>query len=409
MKPTKDLSAEYVYTSNLDLGERKNALALNLAGLALLFVFGWLFVQLAAAIRPEISAAGFFDVIQGLELLYLVVGLFVVLILHELLHGLFFWIYTRERPEFGFRVVYAYASAPGWYLPRNQFIVAGLAPIVGITLLGLFLLLLVPESLVAELLALMAFNAAASIGDLVVAGWLLRKPKTTMACDSGPEITVYTLADDDVARMSRRWLKLTRSLGVDEEAARRVFAGMAISYNGDGRYYHILTHVGELLDTAGGLRDLAHDYKTVQLAIWFHDVVYDSRAGDNEVRSAEYARAALEELGLPERIITRVSDLILKTVTHESENEDRDALILLDSDLAPLGADEEVFARQSYALRQEFGWVPDDEYKANRVRALGKFLSRERIYQTDRLYQALEAKARSNLSQAIAELSEAGA
>jgi predicted metal-dependent HD superfamily phosphohydrolase len=409
MKSTKDLGAEYVYAGNLDLGERKNALVLNLVGLALLFVFGWFFVQLAAIIRPEISATGFFDVIQGLEFLYLVVGLFAVLILHELLHGLFFWIYTGERPEFGFRVVYAYASAPGWHIPRNQFIVAGLAPIVGITLLGLILLPLIPEALVAELLALLAFNAAASVGDLVVAGWLFLRPKTLMARDSGPSITIYTLAEDDVARMSRRWLKLTGSLGVDEEAARRVFAGMAVRYNGDGRYYHILTHVGDLLDTAGGMRDLAHDYKTVQLAIWFHDVIYDARAKDNEVRSAEYARAALKELGMPERIITRVSNMILKTVTHESENEDRDALILLDADLAPLGADEEVFARQSYALRQEFGWVPEDEYKANRVRALGGFLSRERIYLTERMYEAREAKARSNLSQAIAELSETSA
>ncbi|HSG16768.1 MAG TPA: metalloprotease family protein [Anaerolineae bacterium] len=408
MKSTKDLGAEYVYAGNLDLGERKNALLLNLVGLALLFVFGWLFVQLAAAIRPEISATGFFDVIQNLELLYLVVGLFVVLVVHELLHGLLFWIYTGERPEFGFRVVYAYASAPGWYLPRNQFIVAGLAPIVGLTLVGLVLLPLITQALVAELLALMAFNAAASVGDLVVAGWLLRKPATLMVRDSGPRIRIYTLAEDDVAGMSRRWLKLTGSLGIDEEAARRVFADMVVRYNGDGRYYHILTHVGEVLDTAGGMHDLADDYKSVQLAIWFHDVIYDSRAKDNEVRSAEYARAALKKLGMPERTITRVSDMILKTVTHESENEDRDALILLDADLAPLGADKEVFARQSDALRQEFGWIPEDEYKANRVQALGGFLNRERIYQTDRLYQALEAKARSNLNQAIAELSEAG-
>lgn len=405
MKPKKDLNAEYLYAGELDLGERKIGTLVNLAGLALLFVFGWLFVQLAAAIRPEISSTGFFDVIRGLEPLYLIVGVFVVLILHELLHGLFFWIYTRERPQFGFRLVYAYASAPDWYIPRNQFIVTGLAPIVGITLTGLILLPLIPEAFVAELLALMAFNAAASVGDLVMTGWLWSKPKTLMARDSGPSITIYTLAGDDVAEMSRRWLKLAASLRVDKEAARRVFAGMATRYDGDGRYYHILTHVGDLLNTAGEMRDLAQDYRTVQLAIWFHDVIYDPRGKDNEVKSAAYARHALRELGMPERVISRVSDLILKTVTHVSENEDSDALILLDADLAPLGADKEVFARQSQALRLEFGWIPEDEYKASRVRILSGFLGRERIYQTDRLYESLEAKARSNLSQAIAELS----
>ncbi len=409
MKAEKDLDADYLYANELDLGERKTGTAVNLAGLAMLFVFGWLFVQLAVAVRPEITSADFFDVIQGLEPFYLIVGLFAILILHELLHGFFFWIYTGELPSFGFRLVYAYASAPNWYIPRNQFIMAGLAPFAGITLVGLIALPLVPEAFVAELLALLAFNAAASFGDLVMVGWLLSQPKTAMVRDVGAKITTYTLAEAGVAGMSRRWLELCAKLRVDEEAARRVFAALVEEYNGDGRYYHTLAHVGELLDTAGELRDLAQDYTTVQLAIWFHDVVYDPRANDNEVQSAAYARQALHELGLPERVILRVSDLILKTVTHVSENEDGDALILLDADLAPLGADEEVFARQSRALRQEFGWVPEDEYHANRARVLGGFLSRERIYQTDRLYDSLEAQARRNLSQAIGQRSQAGA
>jgi predicted metal-dependent HD superfamily phosphohydrolase len=152
------------------------------------------------------------------------------------------------------------------------------------------------------------------------------------------------------------------------------------------------------------MRDLAQDYQIVQLAIWFHDVIYDPRGKDNEVKSAEYAQRALQELGLPERVVNRVSDLILKTVSHVSEREDGDALILLDADLAPLGADEEVFARQSKALRQEFSWIPEEEYRASRVRILNSFLSRERIYQTEWMYQARERQARNNLSQAIAEL-----
>ena len=405
MKSTKELRADYIYAGKLDLGERNNGIAVNLVGLALLFVFGWIFVQLAAAIRPEITSTGFFDVIQGMEPLYLLIGLFIVLIVHELLHGLFYLIYTRELPRFGFRVVYAYASAPDWYVPRNQFIVTGMAPVVIITLVGLLLLPFVPEMYVAELLLLLSFNAAASVGDMVTTGWLLSKPKSLMARDSGARVNIYMLADDDVARMNERWMKLVASLRVDKEAARRAFADMVKHYNGDGRYYHVLTHVGELLDTVDEMRDLAEDYQMIQLAIWFHDVIYDPRGQNNEVKSAEYARQTLQKLGLPERVITRVSDLILKTVSHVSEKEDVDALILLDADLAPLGADEDVFARQSQALRHEFNWVPEDVYRESRANILSGFLGRERIYQTDWMYNAREAKARSNLSRAIAELS----
>lgn len=405
MKATKELSAEYLYAAKLDLGERNKSIAVNLAGLLLLFVFGWLFVQLATAIRPEITSSSFFEVIQGLEPLYLLIGLFVLLVVHELIHGLFFWIYTHEVPQFGFRVVYAYASAPDWYIPRNQFILTGLAPVVIITLLGLIFMPVVPEVYVAELLILLAFNAAASVGDMVTVGWLLSKPDTVMARDSGTRIDIYRLTEEDVAEMSRRWLKLMALLRVNEGVARRIFADMVRLYNGEGRYYHVLTHVGELLDTAEEMRDLAQDYRSVQLAIWFHDVIYDPQGKDNEVKSAEYARQALQELGLPDRTVNRVSDLILKTVSHVSDKEDVDALILLDADLAPLGADEEVFARQSQALRSEFSWVPEDQYRANRAHILSSFLSRKRIYQTERMYNLREARARNNLSRAIAELS----
>jgi len=405
MKPQKELGAEYLYAGKLDLGERNSGIAANLAGLGLLFVFGWLAVQLAAAVRPEANSGGFFEVIQGLEPLYLLVGLFAVLIGHELLHGLFFWIYTGERPAFGFKVVYAYASAPDWYIPRNKFIAVSLAPLVIITLAGLILLPVIAYGYVAELLLLVSANAAASVGDMIVAVWLSTKPDTVMVRDSGARMDVYAPAEEDVARMSRRWLKLMAALRIDEEAARRIFADMVEHYNGDGRYYHVLNHVGELLDMVSEVRDLTQDYRTIQLAIWFHDVIYDPRGKDNEVKSAEYARDALQKLGFPERTVNRVSDLILKTVSHVSEKEDGDALILLDADLAPLGADEETFARQSRALRQEFGWVPEEEYRASRVRILSNFLNRERIYQTEWMYQARERKARNNLSQAIAELS----
>lgn len=404
MKPSKTLGAEYLYAGKLNLGERNSGIAANLAGLGMLFVFGWLFVQLAVAVRPEIESSGFFEVIEGLEPLYLLAGLFAVLIGHEFLHGLFFWIYTGERPKFGFKVVYAYASAPEWYLPRDKFIVTGLAPVVVITLVGVILLPLVPYAYVAEVLLLTAFNAAASMGDMISVGWLLSKPNTAMVRDSGARMDVYVPAEEGVAKMSRRWLKLTASLRVDEEAARRIFADLVRRYNGDGRHYHVLAHVSELLDTASEMRDLAQDYSTIQLAIWFHDVIYDPRGKENEVKSAEYARQALEKLGLPERVINRVSDLILKTVSHVSEDDDGDALILLDADLAPLGADDEVFARQSQALRQEYSWIPEDEYRASRVQILTDFLSRERIYQTERMYRARERKARDNLNQAITEL-----
>ena len=87
---------------------------LNIFGLALFFLFGWLFLRLTALLRPAYQGSS-----GGINL-WLVINVLLAIVLtfiiHELVHGLFFWIFNRSRPTFGFKGAYAYASAPGWYL-----------------------------------------------------------------------------------------------------------------------------------------------------------------------------------------------------------------------------------------------------------------------------------------------------
>lgn len=405
MKPVRNLDASYIATGTLDVRNSKVALGLNLAGLVLLFVFGWFFLQAAAFLRPEIDHPRPMDVILELGLLDVIVGLVVMLIFHEMIHGLFFWLFTSERPKFGFHLVYAYAAAPGWYLPRNQFLIVGLAPFLVITVAGLLLLALAPFSIVPFLLFVLIMNATGSVGDLAVTGWLLAQPATARAQDSGPRITLYNLASPEIEAMQRRWLGLIRPLGVEEDDARSAFAGLVANYTAAGRHYHNLEHISFVLDTVDTLQDLAHDMVAVRLATWFHDVIYDPQAKDNEVRSAEYALRTLRRLGVPAELVDRVVELIRATITHQASDGDIDAQILLDADLAPLGADPATFRRQTAAIRREFDWVPDEEYYANRARLLGNFLERGRIFQTGRLYEMLEDRARQNLATNIKEIS----
>jgi predicted metal-dependent HD superfamily phosphohydrolase len=402
LKPVKELDSGYLYAGEVDVQNRRVVLILNLIALVLLFGFGWLFWQLAAAIRPDLSSFGLGD---GVQWLWLLLGIVGVLVLHELIHGLFFWLFTGERPKFGLHIFYAYAAAPSWYLPRNRFIIVGLAPFILITVAGLILLAVIALEAVNELLVVLTLNAAGSVGDLLVTGWLMTRPESTMINDRGQAITFYELPEPTVAEMSRRWLNLVRSLGVDEGKARRAFADLVANYNEEGRYYHNLAHIGLVLDTADTLGHLAQDYTKVQLAIWYHDVIYDPQAKDNEAQSAAFARRALPELGFPDETVQRVSDLILATTTHLAQDGDFDAKIMLDADLAPLAYDEALFLEQSRSLREEFSYVPDEEYRQSRIQVLNSFLSRERIYQTDQLYTELEKKARANLQHSLDDLS----
>ena len=123
-----------------------------------------------------------------------VITLYVVLILHELTHGLFFWLFTKSRPAFGFKGWYAYAAAPGWYLPRAQFLVVVGAPLTLLSLLGEALLLLVPWAVVPWVLWGLIVNAGAAIGDLYLIACLMLAPRAAVIEDRGDEMTWYVPA-----------------------------------------------------------------------------------------------------------------------------------------------------------------------------------------------------------------------
>jgi predicted metal-dependent HD superfamily phosphohydrolase len=201
-------------------------------------------------------------------------------------------------------------------------------------------------------------------------------------------------------RLNGRWLDLMRSFDVEEEAAQRVFNDLVNHYSENGRYYHDLTHIQRILNVVTSHKEQVRDFRSLELAVWFHDVIWEAEALDNEARSAEYAENVLSELGLPSEIAARVSDMIMAT-THNFPVEDKDAQILVDADLSPLGADEEDFKKQSRAIRKEFSWIPDDVYKASRVQLMNRFLSRERIFYTEQFYNSYEAQARRNIQREI--------
>jgi len=404
VKPAKTLPQNYLPAGSIDLENRKTAIGLNLIGLALLFVFGWIFVQIAVVLRPEFSSANLLQIAGQSELWLILLGLVAVLVLHELVHAFFFWLFTGERPKLGFHALYAFAAAPEWYLPRGRFIITASAPFVLITLVGLVLLPVVPAAVVAALLLALIANAAGSVGDLVVVGWLLFQPSTVLIRDSGPKVSLYKEAPDYGARLQPRWLALMRTLGVNEAAAAGAFAELAALYSGDGRYYHTLRHIEAILGYIDDLRPLAEDHTMVEVAAWFHDVIYDPKADDNEAQSAEYASQALLGLGLSQELQERVAGLILATTTHEPVSNDIDAQVLLDADLAPLAADEAIYARDARNIRKEFAWIPEAEFRANRASNLAKFLDRPRLFETDLFFEMLEDRARGNITREIVAL-----
>ncbi len=176
------------------------------------------------------------------------------------------------------------------------------------------------------------------------------------------------------------------------------------AYGEPQRHYHTLQHLRECLANFDAARSLARHPERVELALWFHDAVYDPTRHDNEERSAGWARDSVIAAGCDAAIAERVAALVLATATHEAGAGDGDAQLLLDVDLAILGASPARFDESSLQVRAEYAHVTESEFRAGRARVLAGFLARPRIYRTPAFHDALEQRARDNIGRALAGL-----
>ena len=127
------------------------------------------------------------------------------------------------------------------------------------------------------------------------------------------------------------------------EGVTLLFEGLAARYREPHRAYHTLAHVEHVLRQFDGVRHLANDPDAVELALWFHDVVYDLGSGSNEEDSAALARAAALEMGMSEARADRASNLVLAT-KHNAAPTQADARLVVDIDLSILGQPSFYFA-----------------------------------------------------------------
>lgn len=196
-------------------------------------------------------------------------------------------------------------------------------------------------------------------------------------------------------RWTEDWARL--DLAGDDAVLERLLA----SYAAPGRHYHTLQHLAECLALFDQVARLAEHPGEAAIALWFHDAVYVPQARDNEARSAARACDALAAAGAGQAMIAHVSALVMATAHHEA-TADRDARLVIDIDLAILGAEPARFAQYEQQVRAEYSAVPASLYRHKRGELLARLLARPAIYSTPELHARLEAQARRNLGRVIA-------
>ena len=198
------------------------------------------------------------------------------------------------------------------------------------------------------------------------------------------------------------WKRLWAGLGAAEIPV-GLFNQLVAAYSERHRHYHTLQHLRECLAYFESAASLAKRPAEVELALWFHDAVYDPRASDSEERSAGWAQRSVLAAGCGAATADRVHALVLATARHDAGG-DADTAVLLDIDLAILGAAPARYADYARQVRAEYAHVGDEEFRMRRSAVLGAFLARPRIYATDAFAEALEQRARANVAGEIAAL-----
>jgi len=187
--------------------------------------------------------------------------------------------------------------------------------------------------------------------------------------------------------------------------AQGIYSRLMAAYAEPHRAYHTAEHIADCLAQLDAAPRTPADRTLVEAAIWFHDVVYDPRAADNEAESAAWATYILSGAGVALPTIEAIRRLILLT-RHVEPARDSTGGLLCDIDLSILGRSAAEFDEFERRIRAEYDWVPDREYREGRARVLSRLLGWDPLYQTGYFRRRYETPARNNLAAAIARLAE---
>lgn len=193
--------------------------------------------------------------------------------------------------------------------------------------------------------------------------------------------------------LEKSWFELHQHYHFSEP--QKIFNKLIVAYSEKQRAYHTIQHLYECLVLFEFIRADLDDANAVVLALWFHDVIYDPQAQDNELQSAELFEQYLAQ-DLSIGIVQKIKRWIIATEKHEATNE-LDLQFLLDIDLAILATSPERFDEYEQQIQQEYAWVDPDIYSIKRKEVLVHFYQTEPLYQSEYFQRNFEQRAKGNL------------
>lgn len=211
-----------------------------------------------------------------------------------------------------------------------------------------------------------------------------------------------------VDELVQYWIDICGRFGISDSVQRRWWEAVVARYNEPQRAYHTMRHIQELRYNMLTIEDRLANPALVGFTMFFHDIIYDPTAKDNEERSVDELRKFSDECEgrLRPEFVDKAAAYIAQTKHHMSvrSDADEDLLYFLDLDLGILAADRERYGEYMKQIREEYSHVPADAYRAGRTQVLTTFLSTNPIYKTAHFRGLWEERAKINLQWEIAVL-----
>lgn len=180
MKGYLELEKGYIEEDLVDFNQKKYALIFNIASILIAFAIFFIFrIQSCPVFTIE-------------SIIFIVIGVFAFITIHELIHGFFIWVFSKKKAKYKISMFYASASAEDRYFDRFSYIIIALSPVFIISFFLLFLLNTLPLNLYNGILLVFALNVSGAIGDFYITIITLGKNKDTLIRDEGEKMHFYT-------------------------------------------------------------------------------------------------------------------------------------------------------------------------------------------------------------------------
>jgi len=206
--------------------------------------------------------------------------------------------------------------------------------------------------------------------------------------------------------MNKKWLELLQNIkefissdNLDETFfTNYYYKTIKFHYDNPNRFYHTFKHIRSLLFSLDDFHLTEIEKIKIELAIWFHDLIYNAKSKTNEIDSVDEFISFGLQTGLSINFIEEICDIILVT-QHNNTAHNRLQKIMCDIDLKEFAYDN--YIENSNNVKKEFGHLTDDEWKKGRSNFLKTFINKEFIYYTDKYKDALEDTAKINLQKEL--------